>query len=72
MTLEQTNAAACFSQMCQYLCKLHSKTTGLPLDYVVRVALKGPFDYPDAKKLDPLPFGDLDSPYVSVNNELVM
>jgi hypothetical protein len=71
MTLEQTNAAACFSQMCQYLRKLRSKMMGLPLDYVVQVALKGPFDYPDAKEPDPSPFGDLNSPYVSVDDELV-
>jgi hypothetical protein len=38
MTLEQTNAAAYFSQMHQYLHKLHSKMMGLPLDYVVWVA----------------------------------
>jgi hypothetical protein len=72
MTLEQTNAAACFSQMRQYLCKLHSKMMGLPLDYVIWVALNGPFDYPDAKEPDPPPFGDPNSPYVSVDDELVM
>ena len=57
--------------MRQYLRKLRSKTTGLPLDYVVRVTLKGPFDLPNAKDPDSPPFGELNSPYVSIDDELV-
>jgi hypothetical protein len=71
MTLEQTNAAACFVQMRQCLRKLCSRTTGLPLNYVIWVTLKGPFDLPDAKDPDPPLFGELDSPYVSIKDELV-
>jgi hypothetical protein len=43
----------------------------LPLYYVIWVTLKGPFDFPDAEDPGPPPFGELGSPSVSNNDELV-
>jgi hypothetical protein len=71
MTLESANAAACFNQMRQYLRKIRSKTSGVPLDYVIRLTLKGPWDLPDAVDPNPPPFGERGTPYVSVDHELV-
>ena len=71
MTLESANAAACFNQMRLHLRKIRSKTTGVPLEYVVRTTLKGPYDFPDAEEADPAPYGERDSPYVSIDHELV-
>jgi hypothetical protein len=72
LPLDQTTAAAAFVHMCAYLCKLRGKTLGIPLDYVVWVRIKGPFDLPDAKEPDPPPFGSADSPYVSFDDEMVV
>jgi hypothetical protein len=71
MTLESANAAACFNQMRQYLRKIRSKTSGIPLDYVILPTLKGPWDLPDAVDPDPPPFGEKGTPYVSIDHELV-
>jgi hypothetical protein len=46
-------------------------TNGLPLDYVIRVKIKGPHDKPDAEEADPPPFGTPDSPYLSFDDEMV-
>ena len=46
-------------------------TTGLPLEYVVRPQLKGPFDAPEDGPEDPPPFGDTDSQYVTIDAELI-
>ena len=71
MTLKSDNVAACFNHMCQYLCKICSKTMGLPLEYIVCTTLKGPYNLPDAKDPDLPPYGERDTPYVSIDHELV-
>jgi hypothetical protein len=40
------------------------------LEYVVRPQLKGPYDAPEDGPEDPPPFGDPDSPYVTIDAEL--
>jgi hypothetical protein len=71
LPLDQTTAVAAFVHMRAYLRKLRGKTSGIPLDYVIRVRIKGSFDLPDAKEPDPPPFGSADSPYVSFDDEMV-
>ncbi len=39
-------------------------------EYVVRPQLKGPYEAPEDGPEDPLPFGDLDSLYVTIDAEL--
>ena len=46
-------------------------TSGLPLDYVIRVKIRGPNDEPDAEEADPSPYGAPDSPYLSFDDEMV-
>ena len=70
MTLTPATAAASFTQMKTHLAKCRG-TTGLPLEYVVRPQLKGPFDAPEDGPEDPPPFGDPDSPYVTIDAELI-
>ena len=70
MTLTPATAAASFTQMKTHLAKCRG-TTGLPLEYVVRPQLKGPFDAPEDGPEDPPPFGDTDSPYVTIDAELI-
>jgi hypothetical protein len=65
MTLMPTNVVAYFTQMKTHLAKCRG-TTGLPLKYVVRPQLKGPQDMPEDGPEDPPPFGDPNSPYVTV------
>jgi hypothetical protein len=69
MTLTPATAAASFTQMKTHLAKCRG-TTGLPLEYVVRPQLKGPYDAPEDGPEDPPPFGDPDSPYVTIDTEL--
>jgi hypothetical protein len=71
LPLDQTTAAAAFVHMRAYLRKLCGKTSGIPLDYVIQVRIKRPFDLPDAKEPDPPPFGSADSPYISFDDEMV-
>ncbi len=70
MTLTPATAAASFTQMKTHLTKCRG-TTGLPLKYVVRPQLKGPYDAPKDEPEDPPPFGDPDSPYVTIDTELI-
>ena len=71
LTLDQATAAASFVHMRNHLRKCRSLTSGLALDYVVRVKLRGPHDEPNAEEPDPPPFGDPTSPYVSHDDEMV-
>ncbi len=70
MTLTPTTAAASFTQMKTHLAKCRG-TTGLPLEYVFCPQLKGPYDTPKDGPEDPPPFGDPDSPYVTIDAELI-
>ncbi len=70
MTRTPATAAASFTQMKTHLTKCRG-TTGLPLEYVVRPQLKGPYDAPEDGPEDPPPFGNPDSPYVTINTELI-
>jgi hypothetical protein len=70
MTLTPATATASFTQMKTHLAKCRG-TTGLPLEYVVRPQLKGPHNAPKDGPEDPPPFGDLDSPYVTIDAELI-
>jgi hypothetical protein len=70
MTLTPATAVASFTQMKTHLAKCRD-TTGLPLEYVVRPQLKGPFDAPEDGPEDHPPFGDPDSPYVAIDAELI-
>jgi hypothetical protein len=70
MTLTPATAAASFTQMKTHLTKCRG-TTGLPLEYVVCPQLKGPYDAPKDGPEDPPPFSDPDSPYVTINAELI-
>jgi hypothetical protein len=69
MTLTPATATASFTQMKSHLAKCRG-TTGLPLEYVVRLQLKGPHDVPEDGPEDPPPFDDPDSPYVTIDTEL--
>jgi hypothetical protein len=69
MTLTPATAAACFTQMKMYLAKCRERL-GVPLDYVVRAQLKGPYDGPEDAPADPPAFGSLESPYMTINAEL--
>ena len=69
MTLTPATAAASFTQMKTHLAKCRG-TTGLPLEYVVCLQLKGPHDVPEDGQEDPPPFGDPNSPYVTIDAEL--
>jgi hypothetical protein len=71
LTLDQATAAANFAHMRNYLRKCRSLTSGLPLDHVIRVKLRGPYDEPNTEEADPPPFGDPLSPYVSFDDEMV-
>ncbi len=70
MTLTPATAAASFTQMKTHLAKCRGMT-GLPLEYVVCPQLKGPFDAPQDGPEDPPPFGDPDSPDVTIDAELI-
>jgi hypothetical protein len=61
MTLTPATAAASFTQMKTHLAKCRG-TTRLPLEYVVRPQLKGPFDALEDGPEDHPPYGDPDSP----------
>jgi hypothetical protein len=69
MTLAPATAVASFTQMKTHLAKCRG-TTGLLLEYVVCPQLKGPYDAPEDGPEDPPPFGDPNSPYVTINAEL--
>ena len=69
MTLTPATAAASFTQMKTHLAKCRG-TTGLPLVYVVRPQLKGLHDAPEDGPEDPPPFGNPNSPYVTIDAEL--
>ncbi len=69
MTLTPATAAACFTQMKMYLAKCRGRLV-VPLDYVVRAQLKGPYDGPEDAPADPPAFGNPESPYVTINAEL--
>lgn len=69
MTLSQATAAACFTQMTTHLDKCRG-VTGIPLGYVVRPTLKGPFDAPEDGPEDQPPYGDPGSPYPTIDAEL--
>ena len=69
MTLAPATAAASFTQMKTHLAKCRG-TTRLPLKYVFCLQLKGPHDAPEDRPDDPPPFGNPDSPYVSIDAEL--
>ena len=71
LTLDQGSAAASFVQIRAYLRKCRSMTNGLPLDYVIRVKIRGPNDEPNAEEADPTPYGAPDSPYLSFDDEMV-
>ena len=70
MTRTPATAAASFTQMKTHLTKCRG-TTGHPLEYVVRPQLKGPYNAPKDGPEDPPPFGDPDSPYVTIDAELI-
>ena len=69
MTLSQATAAACFTQMTTHLDKCRG-VTGIPLGYVVRPTLKGPFDAPEDGPEDHPPYGAPESPYPTIDAEL--
>jgi hypothetical protein len=71
LTLDMKNAAASFTHMKTYLRTCRSRKTGLPLDYVTRVNVRGPFDGPEDAPEDPPVHGHQDSPYVSIDKELI-
>jgi hypothetical protein len=71
LTLDTKTAAASFTHLKTYLRSRRSKKTGLPLDYVTRVNIRGPFDGPEDSPEDAPPYGHLDSPYVSIDEELI-
>jgi hypothetical protein len=71
LTLDTKTAAASFTHLKTYLRTRRSRKTGLPLDYVTRVNIRGPFnDHYDAPE-DPPAYGHQDSPYVSMDEELI-
>jgi hypothetical protein len=70
MTLEPHSAAKAFSDMLIILGKMRG-IAGHPLSYILRPTLKGPYDADmDNETEDPPPFGQLGSPYVSIDDEL--
>jgi hypothetical protein len=71
LTLDTKTAAASFTHLRTYLRTRRSRKTDLPLDYVTRVNIRGPFDLPEDAPEDPPPYGHLDSPYVSIDEELI-
>ncbi len=71
MILDTKTTAASFTHLKSYLRTRRSRKTGLPLDYVTRVNIRGPFDGPEDAPEDASPYGRLDSPYVSIDEELV-
>ncbi len=70
MTLTPATATASFTQMKTHLAKCRG-TTRLPLEYVVRPQLKGPHDAPEDGPEDLPPFSNLDSPYATIDAELI-
>ena len=71
LTLDAKTAAASFTHMKTYLRTRRSRKTGLPLDYVTRVNIRGPFDRPLDAPDDPPAHGHQDSPYVTIDEELI-
>jgi hypothetical protein len=71
LTLDTKSAAASFTHLKAYLRSRRSKKTGLPLEYVTRVNIRGPFDGPEDAPEDAPPYGHQDSPYVSIDEELI-
>jgi hypothetical protein len=69
MTLTPATAAACFTQMKMHLSKCRGRL-GIPLDYVVRAQLKGPYDVPEDAPVDPPAFGQPESPYPTIDAKL--
>jgi hypothetical protein len=70
MTLEPHSAAKAFSNMLIILGKMQG-IAGHPLSYVPCPSLKGPYDADMVDETeDPLPFGQLGSPHVSIDNKL--
>jgi hypothetical protein len=70
MTLDLHLAAKAFSNMLIILGKMRG-IAGHPLSYVPHPSLKGPYNVDmDDKTEDPPPFGQLGSPYVSINDDL--
>ena len=69
MTLTPATAAACFTQMRMHLSKCRGRL-GIPLDYVVRAQLKGPYDVPEDAPVDPPAFGQPESPYPTIDAKL--
>ena len=70
LTLDTKTAAASFTHLKTYLRARRSRKTGLPLDYMTRVNIRGPFDGPEDAPEDAPPYGHPDSPYVSIDEEL--
>jgi hypothetical protein len=70
-TLDMTSAVASFVHMRHYLRKRHSRTMGIPREYITRVKIRGPWDVPDAEEEDTPPYGDPESIYASIDNELI-
>ena len=70
MTITPANAVASFTLMKTHLAKCRG-TTGLPLEYVVCPQLKGPHDAPEDEPEDPPSFSNPDSPYVTIDAELI-
>jgi hypothetical protein len=71
LTLDTKTAASSFTHLKSYLRTRRSRKTGLPLDYVTRVNIRGPFDGPEDAPEDAPPYGHLDSPYILIDEELV-
>jgi hypothetical protein len=71
LALDTKTAAASFTHLKTYLRTRRSRKTGLPLDYVTRVNIRGPFDAPVDAPEDPPAYGHQDSPYVSIDEELI-
>jgi hypothetical protein len=70
MTLKPHLAAKAFSDMLIILGKMRG-IAGHPLSYLLRPTLKGTYDPDmDNETEDPPPFGQLRSPYVSIDNKL--
>jgi hypothetical protein len=70
MILDPQSAAKAFTNMLILLGKMRG-ITGHPLSYVPRSNLKGPNDANiDNETKEPLPFGQPQSPYFSIDNKL--
>jgi hypothetical protein len=71
LTHDLKYAAASFTHLKTYLCTCRSRKTGLPLEYVTRVNIREPFDGPEDAPEDLPAYGHQDSPFVSIDEELI-